>query len=75
MWASGIIMYLVLVGKHPLYESGVDNSHSYNEKLIRCNPSLWASEESEGGKYFSPMARDFFTKLCNPIHFDRYTAE
>lgn len=30
MWAIGIIMHMVLTGgKHPIYNKGVDNYHSF----------------------------------------------
>ena len=67
-------MFLLIEGRHPLYAQGKDNAQTYNEKLIRCNPVQWASEEG-GGKRFSALARDLFVKLCNPMPIERYTAE
>lgn len=67
-------MYILIEGRHPLYQSGIDNARTYQEKLLRWNPSKWASDE-EAVKNFTPMARDFFTKLCNPMPFERYTSE
>lgn len=66
-------MYLLLEGKHPLYESGVDNASSYIEKLKRFNPSKWTT--TEHCSKFTTMALDLFTKLCNPMPMERYTAE
>ena len=70
----GIIMYQLLQGKHPLYISGVDNNQSYLEKLVRCSPAKWVSEDGPG-KNFTYMARDFGIKLCNTMPIERYTAE
>jgi len=70
----GIIMYLLLQGKHPLYISGVDNNQTYLEKLAKCKPSRWIAEDGPG-KNFTSMSRDFFMKLCNPMPIERYTAE
>ena len=73
MWACGIIMFLLLEGRHPLYESGIDTAQSYYDKLSKCNPSLWVNDGN--CKNFSQMARDLFIKLCNPMPIERYTAE
>lgn len=67
-------MYLLIENRHPIYISGVDNAQTYPEKLTKCNPAKWATEEG-GGKNFTPMARDLFAKLCNPMPIERYTAE
>lgn len=75
MWACGIIMYQILVGAHPMYQHGVDTSQTFSDKLHSFNPSVYVSDESVAGIYFNPMARDLFIKLCNPLPFERYTAE
>jgi serine/threonine protein kinase len=74
MWAVGIIMYLLIEGKHPLYESGVDNAQTYQKKLARCNPGDWPTEKN-GCKNFGHFAKDLFAKLCSKIPIERYTAE
>ena len=33
MWACGIIMYILITGKHPLYEPNEDNEKTFIEKL------------------------------------------
>lgn len=68
----GIILYLLIEGKHPLFVAGQDTAQTYHEKLVKYNPTLLTSNDS---LILSPMARDIFTKLCNPMPIERYTAE
>lgn len=67
MWACGIIMYILLEGKHPLYEPGIDDEKSYIKKLL--NPK-WILSKS-----FTSLAKDLFFKLCNNMPIERYTSD
>jgi len=58
-----------------MYQQGVDTSQTFSDKLHSFNPSNYVSDESVAGTSFSPLARDLFIKLCNPMPFERYTAE
>jgi serine/threonine protein kinase len=66
VWSCGIIFYIMLVGKHPLYSQG-DDTKSYFKKLV--NPK-WKIPED-----FPILARDLFEHMVrfNPVN--RYTAE
>lgn len=63
-WALGIIMYILLEGRHPLYRHGRDTEQSFAEKLK--NPKWKFSERT------SEIARDLFTKLCKTHSGERY---
>lgn len=67
MWACGIIMYILITGKHPLYEPGEDNESTFIGKLK--NPT-WSI-----GEMFTDLAKDFFLKLCNSTPIERYTSD
>jgi serine/threonine protein kinase len=60
-------MYMLIEGKHPLYESQVDNEKSFLQKL---RDPHWRFSQS-----FTPLAKDFFLKLCNPSPIERYTSD
>lgn len=66
VWSCGIILYIMLAGKHPLYSQG-DDTKSYFKKLV--NPK-WKFPED-----FPILARDLFEHMVrfNPVN--RYTAE
>lgn len=57
MWACGIIMYMLIEGKHPLYDPINDNETSFTNKLR--NPVFSFTSN------FSPIGKDLFLKLCN----------
>ena len=63
-WALGIIMYILLEGKHPLYVDGKDNEKSFAKKLK--NPEWVFSDRCSG------IAKDLFTKLCMVHSGERY---
>jgi serine/threonine protein kinase len=65
MWATGIIMYTLISGGHPLYKEG-ETDEDYLPKLTCLN---W-----EFSTQFSPLAKDFFLKLCNKDPCNRYDA-
>jgi serine/threonine protein kinase len=66
IWSCGIILYILLTGKHPLYTPGDDRA-SYFKKLE--NPA-W--EYPDG---FPALAKDLFQHLVDPNPVNRYTAE
>jgi len=41
MWATGIIMYILLTGKHPFYKEG-DSVEEYSKKML--NPQFEFTE-------------------------------
>jgi serine/threonine protein kinase len=65
MWACGIIMYMLIEGRHPLYETG-DSEVKFLEKLK--NPD-WKFSSC-----FTEMATDLFLKLCTKTSVERYSA-
>jgi serine/threonine protein kinase len=67
MWSCGIIMYMLIEGKHPFFEPNVDTEKSYLNKLK--NPQWVFSDK------FSPLAKDLFVKLCNTSPIERYTSD
>ncbi|CDW74434.1 protein kinase domain containing protein [Stylonychia lemnae] len=55
VWACGIIMYILIEGRHPLFDPQHDNERTFLAKLK--NPS-WMF-----GVNFTMMAKDFFLKM------------
>jgi serine/threonine protein kinase len=51
-WALGLIMYILLEGRHPLYREGKDNEKSFAAKL---NNPVWKFTDRT-----SPIARNLF---------------
>lgn len=68
IWACGMIMYLLLTGKHPFHEKG-DTESSYLKKLQR-ERDLELPEDVE----VSDMWRDFLQRLCKFSPVKRYHA-
>ena len=66
MWSVGIITYIILTGRHPIYKNG-DNLNEYIKKI---KEPKW---EFPSG--FSELAKDFFLKLVKTDPVDRYTAK
>mmetsp|Transcript_33177 Transcript_33177/g.30116 ORF Transcript_33177/g.30116 Transcript_33177/m.30116 type:complete len:83 (-) Transcript_33177:1773-2021(-) len=66
IWSIGIIMFIMLTGKHPIYEKG-DSKQSYIKKL--------ESVKFEFPINFRKMARSLFTRLMKVDPTERYTAE
>ena len=60
-------MYILIEGKHPLYDSQNDNEQTFLEKL---NKPKWKMSSK-----FSTLAKDFFYKLCNTMPIERYTSD
>eukprot|EP00347_Sterkiella_histriomuscorum_P013405 403364831 len=67
VWACGIVMYMLIDGKHPLYNKKKDDQESFIEKLR--NPKFVCNDK------FTPLAKDLFLKLCNPLPIERYTSD
>ncbi len=59
-------MYILITGKHPLYESG-DELDKYLSKL--------KSPQWKFPPVFSPLAKDLFLKLVKDNPLERYTAK
>ena len=66
IWSCGIILYILLTGRHPLY-SPEDDRASYFKKLE--NP-VWEYPDD-----FPALAKDLFQHLLDPNPVNRYTAE
>jgi calcium/calmodulin-dependent protein kinase I len=66
MWACGIIMFMLIQDRHPLYQPS-DNEKSF---LLKLRNPHWSFSPK-----FSSLAKDFFLKLCNPSSLERYTSE
>ena len=60
-------MFIMIEGKHPLYESSQDSEESFIRKLK--SPKFTFSSK------FTNLAKDFFLKLCNPSPIERYTTD
>ena len=67
MWACGIIMYLIIEGKHPICDMNVDTEESFLRKLR--NPK-WSFSSR-----FTPLSKDLFLKLCNLSPIERYMSD
>jgi len=65
IWACGIIMYMLLEGRHPLNHKG-QSIDDFMKRL--ANPTF------EFSPHVSAIAKDLFFKLCNPQAMYRYTA-
>jgi serine/threonine protein kinase len=73
IWACGIVMYQLLSrGKHPWYCKGEYKTDQAINKLnaIERGEVTWEFSDS-----WSPMARDFFQKMCSYPQSVRYNAE
>jgi calcium/calmodulin-dependent protein kinase I len=66
IWSIGIIMYIILVGKHPLFVKG-ESFESYATKL---KDPKW-----EFPPGFSPLARSLFLSMVKTNALERYTAK
>lgn len=66
IWSSGIIMYALLTGKHPLYDPK-DTKETLLQKIL--NPSWKFPHES-----FNSLSKDLFLKLVQVEPSKRYTA-
>ena len=64
IWSCGIVLYMVLAGKHPLYEEE-DTVETYQEKLK--NPA-WTFPED-----FNPLAKSLFLKMTAMEPIERYS--
>ena len=58
VWAWGVIMHLLLTGKHPIHAKG-DTEPIYLKKLEKTS-DLTLPEDLE----VTDMCRDFFSRLC-----------
>lgn len=65
IWSCGILMYLLITGKHPLGNSK-ETRAAYLKKL---KSPKWKIPE-----YFSPAAKNLFLKLVEVVPIERYTA-
>ena len=65
IWSCGIIMYILISGKHPL-ESKNQTVDSYIKKLSKPD---WNTE------VLSPTQHHLFSRLCHLSPIQRYTAE
>jgi len=62
MYAAGIVLYSMLVGRHPLYITGAimaDNPHTIKQKVAAIEPEKWHYP-----KYVTPLAKNLISKLC-----------
>lgn len=66
IWSCGMILYMSLTGRHPLYEPG-DTVESY---LLKLKQPVWTFPA-----YFNPQARSLFLKMTAFEPIERYSAE
>ena len=71
IWSCGIIQYKLLTCEHPCFKKG-DSDSDYLKMLqnVETNPIQWKFPS-----YFSPLAKDFFLKLCSFPATRRYDAQ
>jgi len=65
LWSVGMIMYMLITDKHPIYKKG----DSINDYIKKLNEPQWEFPDD-----FSELAKDFFLKLVKIDILDRYTA-
>lgn len=73
IYASGIILYTMLVGYHPLYINGgmlSDNTQSLKHKVAAIDPAKWHYPS-----YISKLAKNLIVKLCKISQIERYDAK
>lgn len=66
LWSIGLIMYITIAAKHPLYENG-DDLEIYLKKLKNPNWNF--------PPHFSKLAQSLFLKLVKANPLERYTAK
>lgn len=66
IWSCGIVMYILLTGKHPLYTKS-DTIQTYFAKLKSIS---WKFPSN-----FTKLAKDFFLRLTQKDPLERYTAD
>ena len=74
LWACGIVMYQLLCnGNHPWYTKGEKNQDKTLKKLQAVERGEVVFDLPE--KSFTPLAKDFFLKLCSYPSSLRYDAD
>ena len=71
IWSCGIIQYKLLTCEHPCYKKG-DGDYLKLLENVETNPIAWTFPS-----HFSPLAKDFFLKLCSfpaTVRYDAQTA-
>eukprot|EP01022_Parablepharisma_sp_SALTPOND_P033504 TRINITY_DN88881_c1_g1_i1.p1 TRINITY_DN88881_c1_g1~~TRINITY_DN88881_c1_g1_i1.p1 ORF type:complete len:673 (+),score=32.44 TRINITY_DN88881_c1_g1_i1:88-2019(+) len=75
IWAAGIIMYILLAGKHPFYQRK-EKTTKYLTKMI--NPTwshnIKCTEQIVGFLPRQRLAKALMYKLCSPNVLNRYSA-
>ena len=66
IWASGIILFYLLTGRHPIWHEGINKLQM--EQLMKNFNGF------EYPKTMSKHAKDLITKLCMRRHSARYRA-
>lgn len=73
MWACGVLMYqLMCQGKHPYHEPGKESEIEFRYKMERLEQEPLNVKLPKSR--FSPLAIDFFNKLCVYPQTARYDA-
>jgi serine/threonine protein kinase len=67
MWACGIMMYILIEGKHPIVDLATDTEKTFLKKLK--DPKFKFSSK------FSDLSKDLFLKLCTISPIERYTSD
>ncbi len=65
VWASGIIMHMILTGKHPFFNRG-DSEKTYIQRITNDNLESLVTD-------LSPLAHSLFWRLCSKSTSERYT--
>ena len=73
IWSIGIIMYILLYGKHPFYIKG-DQKENFIEK-IKNKEFIKNNINNKGNRKISYMAKNLLNKLLEPNPSWRYTSD
>jgi len=68
IWAIGILMHIVLAGKHPFYDRDNDNVQTFKDKLAKL-------KKIEPCPSVSWLAKNLFHRLTKVQSHQRYTAK
>mmetsp|Transcript_34096 Transcript_34096/g.30861 ORF Transcript_34096/g.30861 Transcript_34096/m.30861 type:complete len:157 (+) Transcript_34096:599-1069(+) len=66
IWSCGVIMYILLEGKHPCYKK----DETREQFITKIQNPEW-----EFGEKFCSQAKDLYLHMMDVVSYERYTAE